>query len=145
MLYETFSPDQTEKIGFEMGQKAKSGDIYCLVGELGVGKTAFTQGFARGLGIAESIGSPTFTIINEYDNALPLYHFDVYRLGGADELYEIGCDEYFFGDGVCLVEWADSVRESIPKHAVWIKIQKKLEKGDDYRIIEVTEDAHIGD
>lgn len=133
---ESFSPQQTESIGFELGQKAKAGDIYCLSGDLGVGKTVFTRGFAKGLGVEEEyITSPTFTIINEYDGRLNLYHFDVYRIGSIEEMDDTGYEEYFFGDGVCLIEWAELIEEIIPPDAVWINIEKDLDKGFDYRRI----------
>ncbi len=136
MTIESFSPQQTESIGFELGQKAKAGDIYCLSGDLGVGKTVFTRGFAKGLGVEEEyITSPTFTIINEYDGRLNLYHFDVYRIGSIEEMDDTGYEEYFFGDGVCLIEWAELIEEIIPPDAVWINIEKDLDKGFDYRRI----------
>ena len=136
MTIESFSPQQTESIGFELGQKAKAGDIYCLSGDLGVGKTVFTRGFAKGLGVEEEyITSPTFTIINEYDGRLNLYHFDVYRIGSIEEMDDTGYEEYFFGDGVCLIELAELIEEIIPPDAVWINIEKDLDKGFDYRRI----------
>ena len=136
MTIESFSPQQTESIGFELGQKAKAGDIYCLSGDLGVGKTVFTRGFAKGLGVEEEyITSPTFTIINEYDGRLKLYHFDVYRIGSIEEMDDTGYEDYFFGDGVCLIEWAELIEEIIPPDAVWINIEKDLDKGFDYRRI----------
>ncbi len=136
MTIESFSPQQTESIGFELGQKAKAGDIYCLSGDLGVGKTVFTRGFAKGLGVEEEyITSPTFTIINEYEGRLNLYHFDVYRIGSIEEMDDTGYEEYFFGDGVCLIEWAELIEEIIPPEAVWINIEKDLDKGFDYRRI----------
>ncbi len=136
MIIESFSTQQTEKIGFDLGQKAKEGDIYCLSGDLGVGKTVFTRGFAKGIGVEEEyITSPTFTIINEYDGRLKLYHFDVYRIGSIEEMDDTGYEDYFFGDGVCLIEWAELVEEIIPPEAVWITIEKDLEKGFDYRKI----------
>ena len=135
MIKETHSSEETEKLGYETGLKAKAGDIFCLSGDLGVGKTVFTKGFATGLGIDEDITSPTFTLINEYNGRIPLYHFDVYRVGDPEEMEYIGCDEYFFGEGVCLIEWAELIEEMIPENAVWIKIEKNLEKGIDYRKI----------
>lgn len=135
MIKETHSSEETEKLGYETGLKAKAGDIFCLSGDLGVGKTVFTKGFAKGLGIDEDITSPTFTLINEYNGRIPLYHFDVYRVGDPEEMKYIGCDEYFFGEGVCLIEWAELIEEMIPENAVWIKIEKNLEKGIDYRKI----------
>ena len=138
MVKETFTPEETKQFGFELGKNAKSGDIYCLEGDLGVGKTIFTQGFAKGLGVEdEYITSPTFTIINEYEGRLKLYHFDVYRIGSLEEMDDTGYEDYFFGDGVCLVEWAKLIDELIPKEAVWIKIEKDLEKGFVYRKITV--------
>ena len=140
MIIETYSQDETEKIGYATAIKALPGQVYCLSGDLGVGKTVFTRGFARGLGIDEHITSPTFTIINEYEGRLPLYHFDVYRVADPEEMDYIGCDEYFFGNGVCLIEWAELIEDIIPENAVWIKIEKDLEKGTDYRKITIGED-----
>ena len=122
-----------------MGKNARAGDVYCLDGELGVGKTVFTQGFAKGLGINEPINSPTFTIVQEYhDGRLPLYHFDVYRIGDITEMDEIGYEEYFYSEGVCLIEWGNLISEIMPENATYIKISKDLSKGFDYRKIEVT-------
>lgn len=135
MVKETYSSDETEKFGYEIGLTAKAGDIYCLSGDLGVGKTVFTKGFARGMGIEENITSPTFTLINEYVGRHPMYHFDVYRVGDSEEMQYIGCEEYFFGHGVCLIEWAELIEDIIPENAVWIKIEKNLDKGLDYRCI----------
>ena len=140
MIIETYSQDETEKIGYDTAIKALPGQVYCVSGDLGVGKTVFTRGFARGLGIDEHITSPTFTIINEYEGRLPLYHFDVYRVADPEEMDYIGCDEYFFGNGVCLIEWAELIEDIIPENAVWIKIEKDLEKGTDYRKITIGED-----
>ena len=137
MIKETFSQDETEKFGYELGIKAEPGQIYCLSGDLGVGKTVFTKGFAKGLDIDEHITSPTFTIINEYHGRLPLYHFDVYRVADPEEMDYIGCDEYFFGNGVCLIEGGELISEIIPENAVWIKFEKNLDKGIDYRKITV--------
>ena len=140
MIIETYSQDETEKIGYDTAIKALPGQVYGLSGDLGVGKTVFTRGFARGLGIDEHITSPTFSIINEYEGRLPLYHFDVYRVADPEEMDYIGCDEYFFGNGVCLIEWAELIEDIIPENAVWIKIEKDLEKGTDYRKITIGED-----
>lgn len=97
--------------------EAQAGQVYCLNGDLGVGKTVFTQGFAAGLGIQEPVNSPTFTIVQEYDDGrLPLYHFDVYRLGDVDEMDEIGYEDYFYGEGICLIEWSERIREILPEH-----------------------------
>ncbi len=137
MVYETFSPNETELIGKKLGENSKPGDVYCLNGDLGVGKTVFTKGFADGLGITEHITSPTFTIVNEYSGRLKFYHFDVYRIEDEDEMYEIGFDEYLFGNGVCLIEWAEKIKNLLPNNAVQINITKNLEKGLDYRKIEV--------
>ena len=142
MIIETYSQDETEKIGYDTAIKALPGQVYCLSGDLGVGKTVFTRGFARGLGVDEHITSPTFTIINEYEGRLPLYHFDVYRVADPEEMDYIGCDEYFFGNGVCLIEWAELIEDIIPENAVWIKIEKDLEKGTDYRKITIGEDKN---
>lgn len=139
MTYEVYSEDETKNLGYKLAQKSKAGDIYCLKGDLGVGKTVFTKGFAEGLEIFDHITSPTFTIVNEYNGRLPFYHFDVYRIGDPDEMYDIGYDEYFFGEGVCLIEWAELIKELLPENVHWIKIEKKLEKGLSYRKIEVTE------
>lgn len=137
MVYETHNEEETRKIGQQLGESAKSGQIFCLNGDLGVGKTVFTKGFALGLGITEHITSPTFTIINVYEGRLNFYHFDVYRIDDPDELYELGYEEYFFGDGVCLIEWAELVSELLPDDVININITKDLEKGLDYRKIEV--------
>lgn len=135
MIKESFLPEETEKIGFEIGKNAKLGDIYCLSGDLGTGKTVFTKGFAKGLGITEYITSPTFTIVNEYNGCIPLYHFDLYRISSIEEMYDIGYEEYFFGNGVCLIEWAELAKSIIPKEAIWIKIKKDFSKGDNFRKI----------
>lgn len=137
MVYETFSEDETKEIGKKLGENAKPGQIYCLNGDLGVGKTVFTKGFALGLGINEYITSPTFTIMNVYKGKLDFYHFDVYRLADQEEMYEIGYEEYFFGEGVCLVEWAELISDLLPDNVININISKNLEKGLDFRKIEV--------
>ncbi len=134
-VYETNDEKQTYDIGYQLGIASKSGEIYCLIGDLGVGKTVFSKGFAEGLGITEPITSPTFTIVQVYDAPKSLYHFDMYRIEDPDELEMIGYEDYFYGKGVCLVEWANNVKEVIPKEAVWIEIEKDLEKGFDYRKI----------
>ena len=119
-----------------MGSEARPGDVYCLTGDLGVGKTVFTQGFAAGLGIEEPVSSPTFTIVQEYEEGrMPFYHFDVYRIGDVEEMDEIGFDDYIYGDGVCLIEWANLIREILPEDFTGILIEKDLEKGFDYRRI----------
>lgn len=140
MVKESYSPEETFAIGKEIGEQLKPGDVYCLIGDLGVGKTVFTQGLAKGLGIEEPINSPTFTIIQEYhDGRIPLYHFDVYRIGDVSEMDELGYEEYFYGDGACLIEWGNLIEEILPKETVTITIEKDLEKGFDYRKITVTE------
>lgn len=137
----TRSPEETFALGRELARLAKPGQVYCLDGDLGVGKTVFAQGFAAGLGIAEPVNSPTFTILQVYgEGRLPLYHFDLYRLGAPEELEEIGYEEYFFGDGVCLIEWAEQAAEYLPAGAVSVKIRKTPEQGFSYREIEVEEE-----
>lgn len=137
--FESINEEQTFKIGYQMGEKAKIGEIYCLIGDLGVGKTIFSKGFAKGMGIDEPITSPTFTIIQEYEGTLPLYHFDMYRIGDSDELEMIGYEDYFYGQGVCLIEWANNVSEAIPREAKWVFIEKDLSRGIEYRKIMVKE------
>lgn len=140
MVYETMSPEETFELGKKLGSSAKAGQIICLDGDLGVGKTVFTQGFAKGIGIEENVNSPTFTIIQVYDEGrLPLYHFDVYRIGDPEEMYEIGYEDYFLGEGVCLIEWSKLIEELIPDNAISVVIEKKLDKGLDYRRITVEE------
>lgn len=135
---ETRSEAETFAVGIQLGRMASAGQVYCLNGDLGVGKTVFTKGFAEGLGIVEPVNSPTFTIIQEYDQGvLPLYHFDVYRIGDPEEMEEIGYEDYFFGGGVCLVEWASLIEELIPEEAIWITIEKDVEKGFEYRRITI--------
>ncbi len=136
MIIDSYSTQDTYLLGYRMGCEAEKGDIFCLSGDLGVGKTVFTQGFAKGLGVEEAVNSPTFTIIQEYEGGrLPFYHFDVYRIADIDEMEEIGYEDYFYGNGVCLVEWAELIEELIPKKHTSITIRKKLEKGFDYREI----------
>lgn len=138
MTIESLKSEDTFNIGLQLGSDAKKGDIYCLSGDLGVGKTVFTQGFARGLGIDEAVNSPTFTIIQEYEGErMPLYHFDVYRIGDVEEMEEIGYEDYFYGEGVCLIEWAELIEELLPKKRTTISIKKDLQKGFDYRLITI--------
>ena len=135
-IIESNKEQDTYDLGYELGQHAKPGQVFTLVGDLGVGKTVFTKGLAAGLGITEPVSSPTFTIVQVYDEGrLPFYHFDVYRIGDVEEVEEIGFDEYIFGEGVCLIEWADLIRELLPEHTGRIVIEKDLEKGFDYRRI----------
>ena len=138
MRVETNGPEETYELGRRLGEKAKAGQIYCLNGDLGVGKTVFTQGFAKGLGIGEPVNSPTFTIVQEYDEGrLPLYHFDVYRIGDISEMDEIGYEDCFYGSGVSLVEWSGLIEELLPERAVHVTIEKDLERGFDFRRIRV--------
>lgn len=140
MVIETNSADETFETGRLLGQKAAAGQVYCLDGDLGVGKTVFTKGFACGLGIDEPVSSPTFTILQEYESGrLPFYHFDVYRIADVEEMDEIGFDDYIEGDGVCLIEWANLIKEILPKDPIFISIEKELEKGFDYRKITISE------
>ncbi|MGP1403380.1 MAG: tRNA (adenosine(37)-N6)-threonylcarbamoyltransferase complex ATPase subunit type 1 TsaE [Catonella sp.] len=139
-VYESFSEEMTFNIGKELGKKADKGEIICLEGDLGVGKTVFTKGFAEGLDIEDNIDSPTFTIVQEYlEGRIPLYHFDVYRIGDISEMDEIGYEDYFFGEGVCLIEWASRIEELLPESAVHIKIEKDLAKGFEYRRVVIEE------
>lgn len=134
---ESLSPEETFSLGEEVGRSAKPGEVYTLIGDLGVGKTVFTQGVAKGLGIKEYVNSPTFTILQSYeDGRLPFYHFDVYRIGDVEEMEEIGYEDCFYGEGVCLVEWANLVEEILPEEYIQVTIEKQLEKGFDYRRIE---------
>ena len=138
MIIESFSSEDTYNLGKKLAVGACPGQIYCLDGDLGVGKTVFTQGFAAGLGITEPVNSPTFTIVQEYNGGrLPFYHFDVYRIGDVTEMDEIGYEEYFFSDGVCLVEWGHLIAQLLPQETIMITIEKVLDKGFDYRKITV--------
>lgn len=140
MIIETFSPEETYALGEKIGREAKPGDVYTLLGDLGVGKTVFTQGVASGLGITEAINSPTFTIVQVYEEGrLPFYHFDVYRIGDIEEMDEIGYEDYFYGNGVTMIEWANLIEEILPETYREIRIEKDLEKGFDYRKITVEE------
>ena len=144
MIIETNSPEETFALGQKLGEQAKAGQIYTLNGDLGVGKTVFTQGIARGLGITEAVSSPTFTIVQTYDEGrIPFYHFDVYRIGDVEEMEEIGFDEYIFGEGVCLIEWANLIEEILPPHYQTVRIEKVLEKGFDYRMITIEAEGEL--
>lgn len=137
-IIESNKAEDTYQAGYQLGQQAKAGEVYCLHGDLGVGKTVFTQGFAKGLGILEPVSSPTFTIVQEYeDGRIPFYHFDVYRICDVDEMDEIGYEDYFFGNGVCFIEWANLIEEILPENRNTILIEKDLEKGFDYRRITI--------
>lgn len=139
IVLDTWNAKETFELGKKLGELASKGEIYCLEGDLGVGKTIFTQGFAKGLKIIDTVNSPTFTILQIYEEGrLPLYHFDVYRIGDPEEMYEIGYEDYFFGEGVCLIEWPSLIEELLPKDVFHIQIEKNLEKGMDYREIELT-------
>ena len=127
--------NKTKEIGYKLGNLLTPGSVICLIGDLGAGKTTMTQSLAKALEVDDYITSPTFTIVNEYEGKMPLYHFDVYRIGSIEEMDDTGYEDYFFGDGVCLIEWAELVEEIIPPEAVWIKIEKDLDKGFDYRRI----------
>ena len=133
-LIETDRPEATWELGRRLGEQAVKGQVICLNGDLGVGKTVFTKGLAEGLGIREPVNSPTFTILQIYDEGrYPFYHFDVYRIGDVSEMDEIGYEDYFYGDGVCLIEWAELIEEILPENCVRITITKDLEKGFEYR------------
>lgn len=137
-IIETGSAQETFELGKKIGESARAGEIYSLIGDLGVGKTVFTQGVAAGLGITEPVNSPTFTILQVYEEGrIPFYHFDVYRIEEIEEMEEIGYEEYFFGDGVCLVEWANRIEELLPKEHIRITIAKDLAEGFDYRTIRI--------
>lgn len=137
---ETNSPEETFAAGRTIGLAAKPGEVYALNGDLGVGKTKFTQGIAAGLGIKEHVNSPTFTIVQIYEEGrMPFYHFDVYRIGDIEEMYEIGYEDYFYGEGICIIEWAEYIKELLPTDTINITIEKNLEKGFDYRKIIIEE------
>lgn len=136
MEHESYSPEQTREIAAQLASRAAAGDIFCLSGDLAAGKTQFVKGFAKGLGMDELVTSPTFTIVNEYSGGrLPLYHFDVYRISSLEQMRDTGYEDYFYGDGVCLIEWAEFIRPLLPEDAVTIDIEKDPEKGQDYRRI----------
>ena len=141
MTFESNSDTDTRQFAKDLGEKAKAGQVYALIGDLGVGETVFTQGFAEGLEISEWINSPTFTIVQEYvDGRLPFYHFDVYRIGDPEEMYEVGFDDYVYGEGVSLIEWANRIEEILPEDVITVRIDKDLDKGFDYRRIEIDKD-----
>lgn len=136
--YDSFSANDTFQLGFKLGEAVEPGKVYTLIGDLGVGKTVFTQGFASGLGITEAVSSPTFTIVQVYEEGrLPFYHFDVYRIGDVEEMDEIGYEDYVYGEGVSLIEWANLIEEILPENYTQITIEKNLEKGFDYRKITI--------
>ncbi|MDE6759634.1 MAG: tRNA (adenosine(37)-N6)-threonylcarbamoyltransferase complex ATPase subunit type 1 TsaE [Lachnospiraceae bacterium] len=138
MEYDSFNPDDTYNVAKALGESARAGDVICLIGDLGVGKTLFSQGFAKGLEIEESVSSPTFTIVQQYDEGrLPLYHFDVYRIEDSDEMEEAGFADMLYGEGVCLIEWADMISDILPEHYTKVTINKNLDRGFDYRRIQI--------
>ena len=138
--WDSFSPEETFAIGKKIGEQAQPGQVYTLIGDLGVGKTVFTQGVAAGLGITEPVNSPTFTIVQVYEEGrLPFYHFDVYRIGDVEEMYEVGYEEYVYGAGLTMIEWANLIEEILPEKHISITIEKDLEKGFDYRKITIEE------
>lgn len=140
MVIESKSPEETSQLGMELARNAVPGQVFTLTGDLGVGKTVFTQGFAKGLGIEEPVSSPTFTIVQVYESGrLPFYHFDVYRIGDVEEMDEIGFDDYVMGDGVSLIEWANLIEEILPEHRFEVTIEKELQHGFDYRKITIEE------
>lgn len=140
MIIETRNPEETFRLGQELAENAAAGQVFTLTGDLGVGKTVFTQGFAKGLGIDEPVSSPTFTIVQVYESGrLPFYHFDVYRIGDVEEMDEIGFDDYVMGDGVSLIEWADLIEEILPERRTVVVIEKDLQQGFDYRSITIEE------
>lgn len=139
-VYETYSPEETAELGRVIGQHAEPGDVYTLIGDLGVGKTVLTQGIARGLGIEDAVCSPTFTIVQVYEEGrIPFYHFDVYRIGDVEEMEEIGYEDYFYGEGLTMIEWANLIEDILPPNRKEITIEKDLEKGFDYRKITINE------
>ena len=140
MIFESFCEADTFALGVQIGKEAKPGDVYTLIGDLGVGKTALTKGVACGLEIKEPISSPTFTIVQVYDEGrIPFYHFDVYRIGDVEEMDEIGYEDYVYGEGLTLIEWANLIEEILPSSYREILIEKDLEKGFDYRKITIEE------
>ena len=141
-IVETFSAEETFELGRKLGCQSQPGQVYTLVGELGVGKTVFTQGVAKGLMIEEPVSSPTFTIVQVYEEGrLPFYHFDVYRIGDVEEMEEIGYEDYFYGQGVSMIEWANLIQEILPENYQEILIEKDLERGFDYRRITIRENG----
>lgn len=141
MEYDSYSPENTFELAKKLGQDATAGEVVCLIGDLGVGKTLFSQGFAKGLSVEEYVNSPTFTIVQEYegndDRRLKLYHFDVYRIEALEEMEEVGFTDMIYGEGVSLIEWADMISDILPEHYIRVTIEKNMEKGFDYRKIEI--------
>lgn len=146
MIYEAYSPEDTENIASRFAQALKGGDVVCMSGDLGVGKTVFVRAVARALGIEEYISSPTFTVVNQYDDGkLPLYHFDAYRIADCDEMYDIGYEEYVYGDGVSVIEWSENIRDILPKERYEITISKDYDKGEEYRRIVIEKRGENGE
>lgn len=137
MIYESYSEKDTQKIAEEIAAQIKCGDVICLNGDLGAGKTVFVTALARAMGVTEYISSPTFTIVNEYSGKMPIYHFDVYRIADCDEMFEIGFEEYIYGGGLCIIEWSCNIEEILPEDRYEIEIRRNYDKGDDYREISV--------
>ncbi len=137
MIYKSNSPLETENIAKALAKNIKPGDVICLNGDLGVGKTAFVQGLVRALGVSEPISSPTFTIVNCYEGRIPIYHFDVYRIGDCDEMYDIGYEEYIYGEGLSIIEWPEKIKEILPQKRYDITISKDYEKHENFRYIEI--------
>lgn len=131
------SSEQTEKIAYDVAAFLEPGDVVCLGGDLGAGKTVFAKGLVKALGVEGYVTSPTFTIVNEYSGRYPIYHFDVYRINDVDEMFEIGFEEYIYGEGISIIEWADNIREILPPSRLRIDIKKDLQKGENYREIEI--------
>ena len=137
MFFTSISPEDTENLGEYIGNVVKKGYVICLTGDLGVGKTEFVKGLARGLKVMDYITSPTFIIVNQYEGRIPLYHFDVYRIENVSEMDEIGYEEYFYGDGVCVIEWANLIEDIIPKENIGVHISKDIEMGENFRNISI--------
>lgn len=138
MYKESYKVEDTFQIGYQIGQNARPGEVYTLIGDLGVGKTVFTQGVAKGIGIEEPIVSPTFTILQQYESGrMPFHHFDVYRIADVEEMEEIGYEDCFYGQGISLIEWANLIEDILPEQYTQITIEKNLDKGFDYRRITI--------
>lgn len=137
MIYKSNSVRETQNIAKAFAKSLKPGDVLCLSGDLGTGKTAFVQGLTKALGVEDVVSSPTFTIVNCYTGKMPIYHFDVYRIADPDEMYEIGYEEYVCGDGVCIIEWPEQISELLPEDRYDIRIEKNLEIHEDFREITI--------
>lgn len=138
MVIESAAREDTFALGMKIGGQVLPGTVICVDGDLGAGKTVLAQGIAKGLGVTEPVVSPTFTILQEYRNGrLPFYHFDVYRIEDPEEMYEVGFEDYFYGDGVCMIEWSELIRGLLPEEYVRVTIEKKADRGNDYRRISI--------